>query len=268
VGFSGHTIRHVSADRLTWQLGDASLLAEESGLVVVGDFRRRDVAAGGEGAPLAAPYHAARFADQQKPCLVLHLGGIASLTWLGRSGRVLAGDTGPGCGLLDAWVQRSTGQPFDRDGKLAAAGRVHAERVKDALAAPFFEKLLPKSADRLEFSGVLDLEGLSPADGAATLCALTADAVWLASQDLPEPPASLWLTGGGAKHPRIVQLLTARFATAGCTVGNVIELSLRPDSLEAECFAWLAVRRLRGLSTSFPSTTGARRATVGGLMTS
>jgi anhydro-N-acetylmuramic acid kinase len=267
VGFHGHTLRHSSAERLTWQLGDASFLAEELDMPVVADFRRRDLAAGGEGAPLAPLYHAALLADEFKPCLVLNLGGVANFTWLGPSGEIVASDVGPGCGLLDAWVRETTGQPFDEGGGLAAAGRIDTGRVAEALKAPFFEKLLPKSADRFEFNRIIDLDGVSPADGAATLCALTADAVWLAASELPAMPRHVWVTGGGAKHPRIMQQLTARFAAAGCQVGNVLELGLRPDSMEAECFAWLAVRRLRKLPTSLPSTTGAMRPTVGGLVT-
>lgn len=267
VGFHGHTIRHNSAERLTWQLGNASLLAEELGVPTVADFRRRDLAAGGEGAPLAPLYHAALLVDEPKPCLVVNVGGVANITWLGKGGKVVAGDVGPGCGLLDAWVRETIGQPFDENGALAAAGRVHADRVAKALRAPLFEKLLPKSADRFEFDGVIDLDGLSPADGAATLCALTADAIWITAVELPEMPTHMWVTGGGAKHPRIMQQLTARFAPAGCTIGNVLELGLRPDSMEAECFAWLAVRRFRGLPTSLPSTTGAMHESVGGLLT-
>jgi anhydro-N-acetylmuramic acid kinase len=267
VGFHGHTVRHVAAERLSWQIGDASLLAEELGMPVVSDFRRRDMAAGGEGAPLAPLYHAALLADQPKPCAVLNVGGVANIAWLGADGTIIAGDTGPGCGLLDAWVRETSDQPYDEDGKIAAAGRIHADRIKKALAAPFFEKLLPKSADRFEFSSVIELDGLSPADGAATLCGLTAEAAWLAVQELPEMPRHLWVTGGGAKHSRIVQQVTARFARGGCEVGNVLELGLRPDSMEAECCAWLAVRRLRGLATSLPSTTGAMHATIGGTLT-
>lgn len=267
IGFHGHTLRHNSGERLTWQLGDASLLAEELGTAVVADFRRRDIAAGGEGAPLAALYHAALLAQQPRPCMVLNIGGVANMTWLGKGGHLIASDTGPGCGLLDAWVQETVGQPYDEDGKLASAGRVEQGRVAEALRSPFFEKLLPRSADRFEFEGIIELGGLSPADGAATLSALTADAAWLTAQELPEMPRHVWVTGGGAKHPRIMRQLTARLAQAGCEVGNILDLGLRPDSMEAECFAWLAVRRLRGLPTSLPSTTGAMHATVGGLLT-
>jgi anhydro-N-acetylmuramic acid kinase len=268
VGFHGQTIRHLAAERLTWQLGDGSLLAEVLGLPVVADFRRRDLAAGGEGAPLAPLYHQALLAEAEKPCIVLNLGGVANITWLGMSDAILASDVGPGCGLLDAWAIAEAGLPMDRDGQLAIAGRIDDQRVGEALAGPFFKKLLPKSADRYEFDDLIDLAGLSLADGAATLCAFTVEGVWHTVEHLPEPPRHVWVTGGGAKHPRIMLLLAARFATIGATVGNVREIGLRPDSMEAECFAWLAVRRLRGLPTSLPLTTGCRHATSGGMLTS
>ncbi len=267
VGFHGHTIRHLSPQHLTFQLGDASLLAEELGVAVVADFRRRDVAAGGEGAPLTPLFHQALLAQAEKPCVVLNLGGVANITWLGSEGDILAGDVGPGCGLLDNWISQQVGKPMDRDGQFALAGRVDDDRVQQALQSPFFERMLPRSADRFEFESAIELDGLSPADGAASLCALSAEAVFRACKELPELPRQVWLTGGGAKHPRLAQELTARFATVGGTVGNIRQLGLRPDTLEAECFAWLAVRRLRGLPTSYPETTGCRHATVGGILT-
>ncbi|MBN1853896.1 MAG: anhydro-N-acetylmuramic acid kinase [Pirellulales bacterium] len=267
VGFPGHTIRHLSAELLSWQLGDASLLAEELGIPVVADFRRRDLAAGGEGAPLAPLYHQALLLHVDKPCLVLNLGGVANITWLGLGGQTMATDTGPGCGLLDAWTFAETGFPFDRDGQLAIAGRIDVSRVRAALTWPFFEKLLPKSADRHEFDDAIDLEGLNPADGAATLCEFTVEAVLHTMEHLPAIPRTVWVTGGGAKHPYLMQRLAARFAFIGVEVGNIRQLGLRPDLLEAECFAWLAVRRLRGLPLSLPTTTGCRHATVGGVLT-
>ena len=150
---------------------------------------------------------------------------------------------------------------------MASAGQVDDARVRTALNAPFFEKLLPKSADRYDFDDAIDLDGLSPADGAATLCALTVEGVWHTLEHLPAPPRKVWISGGGAKHPCIMQLLAARFAAIGVEVGNILQLGLRPDLLEAECFAWLAVRRLRGLPMSLPSTTGCQHPTTGGLLT-
>ncbi|MFV1965075.1 MAG: anhydro-N-acetylmuramic acid kinase [Pirellulaceae bacterium] len=262
IGFHGHTVRHLPAERLTLQIGDASLLAERAGVPVVADFRRRDLAAGGQGAPLAALFHRALLADQPKPVMVLNLGGVANLTWIGRRGQIVAGDTGPGCGLLDAWVQGTVGQPYDRDGQLARGGSVDWPAVGRALEAPYFSRPLPKSADRYEFAFAAAAD-LSPADGAATLCAVTAEAVWRAARQLPEIAPVLWLTGGGAHHPVLVEMLERRFGT----VGSVAQLGLRPDTMEAECFAWLAARRLRNWSLTQPSTTGCRRATCGGLLT-
>ncbi len=261
IGLHGHTIRHEPAQGYTWQIGDAATLAERSGLTVVSDFRRRDVAAGGEGAPLVPLFHAMLFADHEKPLAVLNLGGVANVTWLGEDGSIVAGDTGPGCGLLDAWTRQATGQAFDRDGALANRGSIAAAAVQSALEKPYFQRDLPKSADRFEFVELLP-NGLSAEDGAATLCAITAAAVSRAMAPLGRP-RTLWLTGGGARHPRMRQLLEERFPR----VAGVEDCGLHGDSLEAECFAWLAVRRLRGLVTTLPSTTGCRQATCGGVLT-
>ena len=265
IGFHGHTIRHLPAERLSWQIGNGSQLAQLVGRPVVCNFRQADLAAGGEGAPLAPLYHQAivlQWSSTQGlelPQMVLNLGGVANLTWFDRS-RIIAGDTGPGCGLLDAWVERHTGASFDRDGALAMAGQIHHHVVRatiDRLA--FFQRPLPKSADRFDFDAV-DLGSLSPQDGAATLCALTVQGVVTAVSLLPQPPRKVWVAGGGGHHPLMMQLLREAFYR----VAPIAELGHDPDLLEAQCFAWLAVRRLRGLPTSLPSTTGARLPTCGG----
>jgi anhydro-N-acetylmuramic acid kinase len=197
---------------------------------------------------------------------VLNLGGVSNVTWLGDGDAVYASDAGPGCGLLDSWTVETTGDSFDVDGRLARSGQVAEAVVRRALESPFFLQPPPKSADRFEFQAILgqvrDVE-LSAADGAATLCAITAEAVWRLSRAFPALPQCLWISGGGARHPVLVQALAARFPQ----VRNLAEAGLRPDLLEAECFAWLAVRRVRGLPTSLPSTTGCRSATCGGVLT-
>lgn len=260
IGFHGHTIRHDRRRRCTWQLGNASLLAAELHCDVVSDFRRRDIAQGGNGAPLVPLFHRCMFRDSLKlPTLVLNLGGVANITYLDPDGPLLASDTGPGCGLLDALARRELGQACDRDGKLASGGRVHRAIVDAAMQQAFFTLDIPKSADRFEFRDI-DLRNLSAADQAATLCALTVAGVKSVVDQLPRRPAATWVTGGGVRHPTLMSMLRAELGNV-----NPIEVAgFRSDSLEAECFAWLAVRRLRRLPTSLPETTGCDRPTCGG----
>ncbi len=262
IGFHGHTLRHDAAQRITWQIGNASLLAERTKIPVVSDFRRRDLASGGQGAPLATLYHAALVpAGIERPICVLNLGGVGNVSYIGKS-ELIAGDTGPGCGLLDSWVTRQTGLPFDRDGELAATGKVDLKTVQRAMQHPFIRRPLPKSADRFEFDDI-DISHLNAHDGAATLCAITAESVVKSTASLPERPKGWLLTGGGVYHPRIVKELRNRLEN----VQPITAIGARPDLLEAECFAWLAVRHVKRLPTSLPSTTGAACATIGGLLT-
>lgn len=262
IGFHGHTIRHDAKRGLTWQLGDASFLSARTGCRVVHDFRRRDIAAGGQGAPLAPLFHQMLFANTKEPTVVLNLGGVANVTWIGANGEILAGDTGPGCGQLDAWAKLHLGTACDRDGELARAGTPDYEVVRRAMQTPFFQLPIPKSADRYNFDG-LDLGRLGPADGAATLCAITVAAVASTVRQLPAYPNSIWVAGGGSRHPVLMEMLGKELGP----VQSIEEAGCRADSLEAECFAWLAVRRLRNLATSVPETTGCSRPTCGGSVT-
>ncbi|WP_048857868.1 anhydro-N-acetylmuramic acid kinase, partial [Acidiphilium multivorum] len=179
VGFHGQTILHDPDRRRTWQIGDAAHLAHKTRLPVVHDFRSADVAAGGQGAPLAPLFHAALAEALEKPLLVVNIGGVANITWLGPTGEVLACDTGPGNGPLDDWVRLHTGAAFDADGALAAAGRVDQARLTRLMDDPWFARPAPKSLDRLQFSArvAAATEGLSAADGAALLVAFTAAAI-------------------------------------------------------------------------------------------
>ncbi|WP_105327679.1 MULTISPECIES: anhydro-N-acetylmuramic acid kinase [Pirellulaceae] len=262
VGFHGHTVRHIPGEGVTMQLGNPWLLAEKTGKQVVSDFRRRDMARGGQGAPLATFFHQAIFHDETQAIAVLNLGGVANLTWLGADGSIVAGDTGPGCGLLDEWAQEMAGLSHDIDGQLALRGTVHQQLVKDALSADYFQRPLPKSADRFEFDHI-DVSGLSVEDGAATLCAVTVGAIAMSAQTMAEPPAILWATGGGVHHPVIMSMLAEHFQT----VQTIDQRGLSPDTLEAECFAWLAVRSLRNLPLTIPETTGCSQPTTGGFVT-
>jgi anhydro-N-acetylmuramic acid kinase len=260
IGFHGQTILHDPARGRTWQIGDAALLRAETGLPVAYDFRKADVAAGGEGAPLVPVFHAALAADLAKPLAILNIGGVANVTYLGADGALLACDTGPGNALLDDWMMRHTGRAFDEGGALASQGRVDAARLAEWMAHPFFARSAPKSLDRLSLQAVLSgMGGMSAADGAATLAALTAEAA--ARTCLPESPRRWLVTGGGRHNAVIMAALAERL---GVPVEPVEAAGWSGDFLEAQCFAYLAARTARGLPLSFPGTTGVPRAMPGG----
>jgi anhydro-N-acetylmuramic acid kinase len=260
VGFHGHTVRHVASEGLTMQIGNPWILSRDLGLPVVADFRRCDMADGGQGAPLVGMFHRALFSKEPRPTLVLNLGGVANVTWLGENDEIIAGDTGPGCGLIDEWAQTMADLPHDRDGHLALAGQVDMATVEAALESPFFDLPLPKSADRFDFDHV-DVSPLGVEDGAATLCAVTAEAVYRAVRRLPAMPKRTWVTGGGVHHPVLMRMLGDRLGE----IQSVSKFDLNPDTLEAECFAWLAVRHQRGLPLTLPETTGCTQPRSGGV---
>jgi anhydro-N-acetylmuramic acid kinase len=260
VGFHGHTILHRPAERRTWQIGDGALLARLVGIDVVGDFRSADLAAGGEGAPLAPLYHAALAAPLEKPLAVLNIGGVANVTWIGERGEVIAFDTGPGNALIDDWVRRHLGMAADFDGALARAGRVSQAHVARFLGHSFFARRPPKSLDRDDFRSAAP-DGLTPADGAATLVEMTAAAVAAALRHFPAPPREWLVCGGGRHNPALMEALARRLAVP---VRPVEAVGWDGDALEAQAFAYLAVRSVIGLPLSGPSTTGAPRPTRGG----
>jgi anhydro-N-acetylmuramic acid kinase len=261
IGFHGHTILHRPVERRTWQIGDGALLARLAGIDVVADFRSTDVAAGGEGAPLAPLYHAALAADLAKPVAVLNLGGVGNVTWIGPgTDEILAFDTGPGNALLDDWVRSHTGQAADFGGALARAGQVSAEHVARFLALPYFDRPPPKSLDRDDFQAAVPL-GLALADGAATLTEMTAASVAAATRHFPSP-AREWLVCGGGRHNSAIMMALARHL--GIPVRPVEAVGWNGDALEAQAFAYLAVRSVLGLPLSLPSTTGAPHPVCGG----
>jgi anhydro-N-acetylmuramic acid kinase len=261
IGFHGHTILHQPENRRTWQIGDGALLARLAGCDVVADFRSADVAAGGEGAPLAPLYHAALAASLQKPLAVLNLGGVGNVTWIGvREGDILAFDTGPGNAMLDDWVRRHIGQAADIGGALARNGTVSASHVARFVATPYFARKPPKSLDRDAFAAFVP-QGLSPEDGAATLTEMTAAAVAAATSHFPQPAHEFLVTGGGRHNPAMMAAL-ARLL--GVPVRPVEAVGWDGDALEAQAFAYLAIRSLRGLPLSLPTTTGAPRPLQGG----
>jgi anhydro-N-acetylmuramic acid kinase len=263
VGFHGQTVLHAPQRRLTVQLGDGGRLAKQTGIDVVYDMRAADVAAGGEGAPLAPAYHRALTAKlRERPIAVLNIGGVANVTWIGRQGELLAFDTGPGNAMIDDWMQRRLGFPRDENGALAAKGRVHDDYVTQYLRHSYFGEPPPKSLDRNAFSPWL-VHALSPEDGAATLTAFTATSIARAREHFPEQP-ELWLVSGGGRRNKTLMAMIAERVEAA--VAPAEAAGIDGDSLEAEAWAYLAVRSLNGLPITFPGTTGVARPLTGGVL--
>lgn len=262
VGFHGQTVAHRPADRWTWQIGDGAALAAQLGLPVIADFRSADVAAGGQGAPLLPVYHRALCAALPKPVAVLNLGGVGNLTWIGAGEALLAFDTGPANGLVDLWVERATGRGYDEDGRLAAAGTVHASVLDTLLDTPWFDLPPPKSLDRHDFTDQ-PARGLGLEDGAATLTRFTAETVALALRHCPAPPLRLIVAGGGRRNPTLMRMIGE---ATGLAAEPIERLGWNGDATEAEGFAYMAVRALDRLPISFPGTTGAPRPLAGGVL--
>jgi len=262
IGFHGQTLAHRPERRSTLQIGSGPQLAQMTGIDVVSDFRAADVRAGGQGAPLASVYHQV-LARGRSPVAVLNIGGVANVTFVGGDGTLIAFDSGPGNGPIDDWLLRSTGQPIDQDGKLAQTGRVHEDIVAAQLLHPYFARPAPKSLDRMDFTADM-ARNLSAADGAATLTAFSARAAAKALEQFPEAPRDWIVCGGGRHNPVLMAAL--RSALQGSNVLVAEEVGWRGDFIEAEAFAYLAVRSLRGLPFSFPKTTGAPRPMTGGAL--
>jgi anhydro-N-acetylmuramic acid kinase len=270
VGFHGQTVLHDPGRHLTVQLGRGDALAGRLGIPVVYDFRAADVAAGGQGAPFVPVFHRAmvRLLDQPGPLAVLNIGGVANLTYIDGEDELIACDIGPGNALIDDFLRLRTGSPHDSDGRAAASGRVDEDAVERILAHPFFAKPPPKSLDRNAFHRCIaadaKMAGKSLQDGAATLTALTAAAIARSIRLLPRAPKSFIVAGGGIRNPVLMRMLTQRAAPASVKTADAVGWSA--DSLEAQGFAYLAVRSLVGLPLSFPSTTGVPRPMTGGVL--
>jgi anhydro-N-acetylmuramic acid kinase len=260
VGFHGQTITHRPERRFTWQLGDGAALASALGVPVVNDFRTADVQAGGQGAPLVPIYHAALVRELPRPIAVVNIGGVANVTWIGAAGELLAFDTGPGNGPIDDWCVRRAGQQFDRNGALAASGKADRTRLQRFGEHRFFARKPPKSLDRGDFNDQW-AEGLGVADGAATLTYGTARAIALAQAHFPAPVTRWVICGGGARNPTLMRAIEAE---TGASIVSAADMGWDGDALEAQAFAFLAVRTLRGLPITFPGTTGAPRPLIGG----
>ncbi|MBT4879781.1 MAG: anhydro-N-acetylmuramic acid kinase [Alphaproteobacteria bacterium] len=272
IGFHGQTIYHEPPQRnssgtllkkgTTLQIGSGEQLAKALSIPVIYDFRSNDMAHGGEGAPLVPVYHRARAGDLKKPVAILNIGGIANVTWIGGNDTMLAFDTGPGNVLMDDWVLQKTGKPFDRDGALAAQGQVQNALVQKWLSNPFFQQMAPKSLDRDAFGVTLkELQHLATEDAVATLAAFTVESIAKAQDHFPERPQACYITGGGSKNDHLMKQLSKALDT---NVSSVDSLGWNADFLEAQAFAYLAVRSKLDLPLTYPGTTGVLEAMVGG----
>ncbi|WP_300030888.1 anhydro-N-acetylmuramic acid kinase [uncultured Roseobacter sp.] len=271
VGFHGQTLAHAPRTRGTLQVGSGAWLAGALDLPVVWDFRTADVELGGEGAPLAPFFHfaCARFIGADAPLAFLNLGGVGNLTFVDpakerpeEKGALLAFDTGPANAPLNDLLRARLDIAFDEGGRIARQGTVEQGALELFLAEPYFARMPPKSLDRNDFSEMIRLVGeLSDADAAATLTAMCAAGVAQGMEHCPKPPARLLVTGGGRHNPVLMEMLSV---SLDCPVGPVEEVGLDGDMLEAQAFAYLAVRVARGLPTSCPGTTGVRAAVSGG----
>lgn len=262
IGFHGHTVLHDPAQSRTWQIGDGAFLAATTGVDVVCDFRSNDVAQGGQGAPLVPVFHLALAVELDMPLAVLNIGGVANVTYLnGDETSLVAFDTGPGGALVDDWVYRKFEKPYDDGGTIAAAGTVSKSVLNQLLRSPYFDRSPPKSLDRDEFDLAI-VGGLTPEDGAATLTAFTCETIARAVGHLPTPP-NRWLVTGGGRHNRYLMGLLRR--SLGADVEPVESVGWQGDALEAQAFAYLAVRSRYGLPLTFPGTTGVPTPQTGGV---
>jgi len=262
IGFHGHTVLHRPQDHLTWQIGDGAALAQMTSLPVVWDFRSHDVALGGEGAPLACAYHQAIASTlkAQKPMAVLNLGGVANVTYIAPEGDMLAMDCGPANALMDMWMAQHSDALFDEGGRIAAQGAPVMAIISQMAEHPYLVAPPPKSLDRLDF-GLEPVKGLSFEDGMATLAAFTAECVRLSEKHFPQEVARWLVTGGGRHNDTLMAMLDT--ALNG-QVEPIEAAGFDGDLLEAEAFAYLAVRSLYGQALSYPGTTGVPEPATGG----
>ncbi len=265
IGFHGQTVYHrprtASSRAQTLQIGDGQKMAREIGVPVVYDFRRNDIDHGGEGAPLVPVFHQALAQNVSKPVAIANIGGVSNITFLAEDGTLYAGDVGPGCALMDDWVQQRLGVSYDFQGEIARGGHIHSALLNHWLSHPFFQRPLPKSLDRQTFYECLnDCQPLSPPDGAATLTAFTAHAL-LNGLKLYPSIKDVILTGGGRHNLFLKHLLSGQVG-----IKTTEDMNWQGDLLEAYAFAYLAVRSYYNLPLTFPTTTGVSRVVSGGKM--
>ncbi len=266
IGFHGQTVIHRPEIKLTLQLGDGPALARRLGIPVVYDMRAADVAAGGQGAPLVPVYHQALASVfNERPAAFVNIGGVANMTWIGKGGALAAFDTGPGNALLNDWCEKHTGEPMDLNGALAARGTLNTNAFMALALDAYFEKPIPKSLDRNAFD-VSCLNGVIPEDGAFTLTHFTATSIARGVGHLSERPKLYVICGGGRLNPTLMREIRGLFEPLGEKVIAAEEAGFNGDSMEAEAWAYLAVRSLKGLPITFPQTTRAPHPMTGGIL--
>jgi anhydro-N-acetylmuramic acid kinase len=265
VGFHGQTVLHRPEKKLTVQIGDGPALARAIHIPVMHDFRAADVEAGGQGAPFVPVYHRAlaQSLEREGPIAVLNIGGVSNITYIDGTDTLIACDTGPGNALIDDFMFRVMSQRFDCEGRMAAQGVADEAWIARALELPFFRLPPPKSLDRNDFAK-LKLGEMKPADGAATLTAFTAAAIARIVPQLPKPPNSWIVAGGGARNRTMLRMLQERLRPAIVEPADV--LGWATDAIEAQAFGFLAARGLKGLPLSYPATTGVPMPMTGGVI--
>jgi anhydro-N-acetylmuramic acid kinase len=271
VGFHGQTILHRPEQGLTVQLGDGQQLADATDIPVVYDMRANDMDHGGQGAPLVPAYHAALATginpalSSGRPVCFVNIGGISNITYVRSGHPPIAFDTGPGNALIDQWVERHAGIPFDDGGRIAAEGSIVWPIVEAYLAKPFFAAAPPKSLDRNDFT-MAEATDLELSDGARTLARVSAEAIFASVHHLSEPPGLWVICGGGRKNQMIMADLNELAMASDARVVAAEDCGLNGGSIEAEAWAYLAVRSLKGLPLTFPETTGVVKPATGGVL--
>ena len=262
IGFHGQTTFHQPAEKTSVQLGDGQILATKTGIKTIYNFRQADMDAGGQGAPLIPIYHQALLKSKSMnlPIAIVNIGGVSNLTWIDGTASLIGFDTGPGNALIDDWVSAHTDQAFDDGGKIAAEGRVNDAIVEQFLTHPYLKKNYPKSLDRNAFAD-LSVNDLNLEDGAATLMEITARSISIGIHACPKKPSAIYIAGGGRYN---TALLNRLHSITNLPVHDINKTGLNGDSIEAEGFAYMAVRTLLNEPISFPQTTGCRAPTVGG----
>lgn len=273
IGSHGQTIRHrppsaaaSGETSFSLQIGDPNTIAEETGITTIADFRRRDIAAGGEGAPLAPAFHAAVFAKPGVARAVVNIGGIANASIMDGSELLMGFDTGPGNTLLDHWIARHHEKPYDQDGQWSAAGQIHQVLLDKLLAHSYFSKTGARSTGKEAFnlawldSQLAELDAITPTNVQATLMELTCTSINRAVRSCPLKVSEVYICGGGSHNSHLMQRLAQHLAPA--TLANTSAIGMDPDWVEAVTFAWLASRTLEGLSGNAPAVTGASGARI------